>query len=293
MTDDLIFIFQFFLYFTKLDFPEVTRGEEEEEGRPPSEAPGRHIQPRLGGSRKLLVAEKQRRSSAAARRRRRRRGVGLLLRPRRESPPSRQRLRLVVSPGAAAAASAPSPAAPDGPAADQEPETELQAFLLTLLEDTLTEMTKVREREGAETAAVLVERTKSIRTAVGQVRQIRTRAMPAFQQRLRDRLGEMLGGTGIEPQRLVQEAAMLADRSDIGEEITRLEIHSGQLDQMLQKGGEVGKKMDFLLQEMNREANTMLSKTNGIGEQGLVLTEVALGIKADIEKIREQSLNLE
>ena len=179
------------------------------------------------------------------------------------------------------------------PAADQEPEAELQAFLLTLLEDTLTEMNKVREREGAETAAVLVERTKSIRTAVGQVREIRTRAMPAFQQRLRDRLGEMLGGTGIEPQRLVQEAAILADRSDIGEEIARLEIHSEQLDQMLQKGGEVGKKMDFLLQEMNREANTMLSKTNGIGEQGLVLTEVGLGIKADIEKIREQSLNLE
>jgi len=62
---------------------------------------------------------------------------------------------------------------------------------------------------------------------------------------------------------------------------------------MLANGGEVGKKLDFLLQEMNREANTMLSKTNGIGEQGLSLTEVALGIKADIEKIREQSLNLE
>jgi uncharacterized protein (TIGR00255 family) len=87
--------------------------------------------------------------------------------------------------------------------------------------------------------------------------------------------------------------AVLADRSDIGEEMARLEIHSEQLDQMLVKGGEVGKKMDFLLQEMNRETNTMLSKTNGVGEQGLKLTEVALGIKADIEKIREQSLNLE
>lgn len=179
------------------------------------------------------------------------------------------------------------------PAADQEPEAELQEFLLALLGDALDELNRVREREGAETVVVLQERTKSIREAVGRVREIRSRAVPAFQQRLRERLSELLGGSTIEPQRLVQEAAILADKSDIGEEIARLEIHSEQLDQMLEKGGEVGKRLDFLLQEMNREANTMLSKTNGIGEQGLVLTEVALGIKADIEKIREQSLNLE
>ena len=86
---------------------------------------------------------------------------------------------------------------------------------------------------------------------------------------------------------------MLADRSDIGEEIARLEIHTEQLEKLLKGGGEVGKKLDFLLQEMNRETNTMLSKTNGIGEQGLTITETALGIKADVEKIREQSLNLE
>jgi uncharacterized protein (TIGR00255 family) len=154
-------------------------------------------------------------------------------------------------------------------------------------------LNRVREREGAETAAVLAERTKAIREATAKVRDIRSRALPAFQQRLKDRLAELLGGMTIDPQRLVQEAAILADRSDIGEEMARLDIHSEQLDQMLAKGGEVGKKMDFLLQEMNRETNTMLSKTNGVGEQGLQLTEVALGIKADIEKIREQSLNLE
>ncbi len=179
------------------------------------------------------------------------------------------------------------------PAVDQEPEPELEAFLVALLDEALSELNKVREREGAETAIVLRERTASIREAVKTVREIRSRALPAFQQRLRERLTELLGGATLDPQRLVQEAAILADRSDIGEEIARLEIHSEQLDQMLAKGGEAGKKMDFLLQEMNREANTMLSKTNGIGEQGLTLTEVALGIKADIEKIREQSLNLE
>jgi len=179
------------------------------------------------------------------------------------------------------------------PAVDQEPEAELEAFLVGLLDEALTELNRVREREGAETAAVLAERTKAIREATTTVRDIRSRALPAFQQRLKDRLAELLGGVTIDPQRLIQEVAVLADRSDIGEEMARLEIHSEQLDQMLVKGGEVGKKMDFLLQEMNRETNTMLSKTNGVGEQGLKLTEVALGIKADIEKIREQSLNLE
>ena len=103
----------------------------------------------------------------------------------------------------------------------------------------------------------------------------------------------MLGNTNIEPQRLVQEAALLADRSDIGEETARLRIHSNQVDETLAAGGEVGKKLDFLLQEMNRETNTILSKTNGIGDLGLKITDLALACKSDIEKVREQALNLE
>lgn len=86
---------------------------------------------------------------------------------------------------------------------------------------------------------------------------------------------------------------MLVDRSDISEEIERLNIHVGHLADLLNAGGEVGKKLDFLLQEMNRETNTVLSKTTGIGQLGVRITELALGAKADIEKIREQSLNLE
>ena len=86
---------------------------------------------------------------------------------------------------------------------------------------------------------------------------------------------------------------MLADRSDISEEIARLDIHAGQLRALFETGGEIGKKLDFLLQEMNRETNTILSKTTGIGETGLRITELALAAKADIEKVREQSLNLE
>jgi uncharacterized protein (TIGR00255 family) len=122
---------------------------------------------------------------------------------------------------------------------------------------------------------------------------IRSGATAAFQVRLTERLKDLLQGAQIDPQRLAQEAAMLADRSDIGEELARLRIHSGQLEAILRGGGEVGKKLDFLLQEMNRETNTVLSKTSGAGDAGLKITERALAVKAAIEKIREQSLNLE
>ena len=122
---------------------------------------------------------------------------------------------------------------------------------------------------------------------------IRSRATAAFQKRLKERLRELLRGAAIEPQRLAQEAALLADRSDVSEELIRLKTHAGQVDALLQADGEVGKKLDFLLQEMNREANTILSKTGGLGELGLTITELALASKSEIDKIREQSLNLE
>ncbi len=180
-----------------------------------------------------------------------------------------------------------------GAGTDRDPEASMEQFLCQLTEDTVKELNVFREREGADTLDVLFDRNKHIRAAVAVVKDIRTRAVPAFQARLRERLSDILAGTQLDPQRIAQEAAVLADRSDIGEEIARLEIHTEQLEKLLKGGGEVGKKLDFLLQEMNRETNTMLSKTNGIGEQGLTITETALGIKADIEKIREQSLNLE
>jgi uncharacterized protein (TIGR00255 family) len=110
---------------------------------------------------------------------------------------------------------------------------------------------------------------------------------------LAERLNELLQGAPVDPQRLAQEAAILADRSDIGEELARLEIHSNQLLHLLDEGGETGKQLDFLLQEMNRETNTILSKTSGAGQAALRLTDLALTVKAAIEKIREQSLNLE
>jgi uncharacterized protein (TIGR00255 family) len=128
---------------------------------------------------------------------------------------------------------------------------------------------------------------------VTRMEKIRSKATAAFQKRLKERLSDLLRGAGIEPQRLAQEAALLADRSDISEELIRLKTHAGQLEELLDNGGETGKKLDFLLQEMNREANTVLSKTGGLGELGLTITDLALAAKAEIDKIREQSLNIE
>jgi uncharacterized protein (TIGR00255 family) len=178
-------------------------------------------------------------------------------------------------------------------AATLELPEEFEAPLAALLEHALITLNQFREREGAEICAILVERAASIHRAAQEIEGLRRGAMPAFQLRLRERLGDLLAGVSIDPQRVVQEAALLADRSDIGEEIERLKIHARQVDEILTKGSEVGKKLDFLLQEMNRETNTILSKTSGLGEPGLHITELAVAAKSDIEKMREQSLNLE
>jgi uncharacterized protein (TIGR00255 family) len=154
-------------------------------------------------------------------------------------------------------------------------------------------LNEAREREGAATVEELRLRCRNIGGLVARMEEIRESAVPAFHKRLRDKLADLLHGAGIDPQRLAQEAAVLADRSDIAEELVRLRTHAGQLDDILNNGGEVGKRLDFLLQEMNRESNTILSKTGGVGDLGLTLTGLALSAKSEIDKIREQSLNLE
>ena len=115
----------------------------------------------------------------------------------------------------------------------------------------------------------------------------------AYQERLRTRLNELLRGSSVEPARLVQEAAFYVERSDIAEEITRLESHVEQCQSLMDQGQEVGKTLDFLLQEMNREANTVLSKTTGLTGNALEIVNAAIGIKTEVEKIREQAQNIE
>ncbi len=174
-----------------------------------------------------------------------------------------------------------------------EPPAGAEAALLDALGEALAQLNAFRTREGAEIAKEMYSHNAQVGAAAAEMEQVRASALAAFQNRLSERLKELLKATQLDPQRLAQEAALLADRSDIGEELTRLKIHSGQLSALLDTGGEAGKKLDFLLQEMNRETNTILSKTSGAGEAGMRITELALAAKASIEKIREQSLNLE
>jgi uncharacterized protein (TIGR00255 family) len=174
-----------------------------------------------------------------------------------------------------------------------EVDAELESSLVAALDEALDVLNGFREREGREIAAEILERCQMIRQGGARIEEIRAGAMPAFQKRLQERLSELLRGSSMEPQRLAQEAALLADRSDISEELIRLKTHAAELEQLVRTGGEIGKKLDFLLQEMNRETNTILSKTSGLGDLGLTITELALGAKSEIDKIREQSLNLE
>jgi uncharacterized protein (TIGR00255 family) len=170
---------------------------------------------------------------------------------------------------------------------------ETESLLKSALEEALASLNEFREREGEQLGAELRGHNAQVAAAALELEQLRVGAGEVFQKRLETRLKELLAGAAVEPQRLAQEAAILADRSDIGEELARLKIHSGELGQVLDGGGEAGKKLDFLLQEMNRETNTILSKTNGAGEGALKITSRALEVKASIEKIREQALNLE
>lgn len=170
---------------------------------------------------------------------------------------------------------------------------DFEPAFLALLEQALDTLNRFRAREGSDIGNFLLERNQAIYTAALKMEELRRDAQPAFARRLQERLSEILAGAALDPQRLAQEAAILADRGDIGEEIERLKIHSRQLEQILNNEMEAGKKLDFVLQEMNRETNTALSKTSGVGESGLQITELALSIKSDIEKLREQVLNLE
>ncbi len=178
-------------------------------------------------------------------------------------------------------------------AGDEEVEKEVAQAVLETVAEALVLLNAFREREGAAIAQEMRQRCQNVLELVGRMEEIRAGAGAAFHQRLKEKLADLLAGAAMDPQRLAQEAAVLADRSDIAEELVRLRTHAAQLDAMLLGGGEVGKRLDFLLQEMNREANTVLSKTGGLGDLGLTMTELALAAKSEIDKIREQSLNLE
>lgn len=171
------------------------------------------------------------------------------------------------------------------------PDAEIRASFVAALEACCELWNQTREREGAELAADMRARVRVIREHASTLEKLREAASCALRKRMEERVAEL--ALKLEPARLAQEVALLVERSDIAEEIARLAIHANQLDELLAGAGEVGKKLDFLLQETNRETNTILSKSANAGEAGLAIGDLALRIKAEIEKVREQSLNVE
>ena len=168
----------------------------------------------------------------------------------------------------------------------------LEEAILAKLEDALARLNEMREQEGRDAERDLRERMRRIERARQEVEKCRQATLRAYTEQLNRRIQDLIGSQ-LEPERILQEAALLADRSDIAEELARLECHIRQFLGLLDQGGEVGKKLDFLLQEMNRESNTLLSKTAGLAGEALQITSHGLGMKADIEKAREQVQNLE
>jgi uncharacterized protein (TIGR00255 family) len=171
-------------------------------------------------------------------------------------------------------------------------EEELMPAVLGKVGDALHRLNQMREEEGRAMERELRDRMAHLKSACQEVQKHRETVLKTYAERLRSRMQEWLGAS-VDPDRILQEAALLADRSDIQEELVRLENHVQHFLGLLDTPGEVGKKLDFLLQEMNREANTLLSKTSGLAGDAIRITEAGLAMKADIEKVREQVQNIE
>jgi uncharacterized protein (TIGR00255 family) len=161
------------------------------------------------------------------------------------------------------------------------------------LREALDRLDQMRQVEGRALGEELSRRLRHIGECVREIEGLASRARPAYAKRLETRLKELLSETQLDPARLAQEAAIAAERSDVSEELARLGSHVQQFEKILSVGVEAGKKLDFLLQEMQREANTLLSKTPGTEEDGLAMASLALDVKGEIEKLREQVQNLE
>jgi uncharacterized protein (TIGR00255 family) len=176
----------------------------------------------------------------------------------------------------------------------EEESKEIESLVVDTLSEALGKLDEMRGGEARAIAAELARRTAEMRRGVEEIEQVRAGAQQVYLERLRDRVSELIGDK-IAPERLAQETALLVDRSDVSEELLRMKSHLQQFDNLLQSedAGDEGKRLDFLLQEMNREANTILSKTSGLAEAGIRITNVGLHIKAEIEKLREQVQNLQ
>ena len=173
---------------------------------------------------------------------------------------------------------------------DVEDEDEIRQSIIKATDAAAENLEKMRAVEGEKLAEDLLERADLIKAMVGEI-EVKAADLPGiYKEKLRARIDELLDGASVVPEdRLAQEVAIFADHADITEEITRLRSHMDQMKSIINESkGADGKKLDFLVQEMNREANTIGSKANDLG-----ITEVMLRIKSEVEKIREQVQNIE
>ena len=172
---------------------------------------------------------------------------------------------------------------------EAEDEEEITASLLAALDIALANYDTMRTAEGEKLAADIVSRGKLIEDTVSVIEERAPQLQKEYADKIRARINDLLEGvTEIPEDRVLLEAAVFADKANITEEIVRLRSHCAQLRSILDKGSPAGKNLDFLIQEMNREANTIGSKANDIS-----ITDKVLILKAEIEKIREQIQNLE
>ncbi len=157
-----------------------------------------------------------------------------------------------------------------------------------VLDQALADFDQMRTREGERLAQDILSRADTIETLVGRVEERSPQTVSEYRARLEARMNEVLANTQLDPARILTEAAIFADKVAVDEETVRLRSHIAQLREMLAKGGAIGRKLDFLIQEFNREANTIGSKCSD-----LEIARYVVDIKAEIEKIREQVQNIE
>lgn len=165
---------------------------------------------------------------------------------------------------------------------------ELTGDVLRAFEQAVEEFDTMRVHEGKKLSADVRNRAQTILQLVGDVEKRSPERVAAYREKLWKRMQEVLETTQIDEQRILTEAAIFADKAAVDEETVRLRSHISQLELMLEEEGAVGRKLDFLVQEMNREANTIGSKANDI-----ILSRLVVELKAEIEKIREQVQNIE